>query len=185
MKHNFILDDQISSILLLGVFADPDIKRYTLTTLYNLAIDFGTFSCICQYASKIIDLALFNIRNEYEVIQELSLRLIQILTFDDEAYYEFCQLDGIEKTIQFVQEERYISLHGLAYRIIEQTLIRDQDQKLFLNNGNMEKVIMNIYRQLYPPEPEITKSKPGSGKKKRSASPKKEKKKEGLAVLLR
>uniref|UniRef100_A0A8C4X5H6 Armadillo repeat containing 3 n=1 Tax=Erpetoichthys calabaricus TaxID=27687 RepID=A0A8C4X5H6_ERPCA len=139
VKVQIINEDGLEPLIGLLSSADPDVKKNSLETIYNLVQDFYSRAVICELNGIAPLLEL--LKSDYPVIQQLTLKTLATITSDAETRMALRELEGLDYLIEMLGANDLSDLHVDALLVISNCLEDEDTMQLIQQTGALDKLM--------------------------------------------
>ncbi|KAM8881736.1 armadillo repeat-containing protein 3 isoform X1 [Synchiropus splendidus] len=152
MQKIFEYDGLLPLIELLSS-PDPDVKKNSLQTIYNMVQDYPSRLAVHELGGIRPILELLD--SDFVAIQHLALKTLQILTTDKDTRETFREEEGFEKLMDILSNPEFADLHVEALRTVVHCLCDSESLRLLHKDGGLTKLMEFVVKA---PSPEIQSS---------------------------
>ncbi|KAG2458058.1 ARMC3 protein, partial [Polypterus senegalus] len=139
VKVQILNEDGLEPLIALLSSPDPDVKKNSLETIYNLVQDFYSRAVICELNGIAPLLELLN--SDYPVIQQLTLKTLATITSDVETRMALRELEGLDYLIEILGTNDLSDLHVDALLVISNCLEDEDTMQLIQQTGALDKLM--------------------------------------------
>ncbi|XP_072234177.1 armadillo repeat-containing protein 3 [Leuresthes tenuis] len=129
---------------------DPDVKKNSLETIFNLVQDYQSCQTVHQLGGILPLVEL--LKSEFPLIQHLSIKTLQCLTTDADARNTFREEQGFEKLMDILDNMDFSDLHAEALQVLANCMSDSDTVRLIHQSGGLTRLMEFV---LTPNVPQI------------------------------
>ncbi|XP_028659176.1 armadillo repeat-containing protein 3 [Erpetoichthys calabaricus] len=139
VKVQIFNDDGLEPLIALLSSPDPDVKKNSLETIYNLVQDFYSRAVISEL--KGIPPMLELLKTEFPVIQQLALKTLATITSDVENRVALRECQGLDRLIEILGSQELSDLHVDTLLVVSNCLEDEEVMALIQQTGALDKLL--------------------------------------------
>ncbi|KAG2458059.1 ARMC3 protein, partial [Polypterus senegalus] len=139
VKVQIFNDDGLEPLIALLSSPDPDVKKNSLETIYNLVQDFYTRAVISEL--KGVPPLLELLKSEFPAIQQLALKTLATITSDVENRVALRECQGLDRLIEILGSHELSDLHVDTLLVVSNCLEDEEVMALIQQTGALDKLL--------------------------------------------
>ncbi|KAM9712497.1 armadillo repeat-containing protein 3 [Menidia menidia] len=132
-------NDGLPPLIQLLSSPDPDVKKNSLETIFNLVQDYQSRQAVQELGG--IPPLLELLKSDFPVIQNLSLKTLQSVTTEKIARTTFREEQGFEKLMDILNNMDFSDLHADALEVLANCLSDSDTVRLIHQSGGLMRLI--------------------------------------------
>ncbi|KAJ8010803.1 hypothetical protein DPEC_G00078930 [Dallia pectoralis] len=127
---------------------DPDVKKNSLETIYNLVQDLPSRAALRNLHG--LPLLLELLRSEFPVIQQLALRTMVTVTMDRGTQVIFREEQGFDRLMEVLCNGEFSDLHVEALQVVSNCLEDVDSLQVIRETGGLQKLLQFVSSPTLP-----------------------------------
>ncbi|KAM3860418.1 armadillo repeat-containing protein 3 [Diretmus argenteus] len=127
---------------------DPDVKKNTLETIFNLVQDYPSRQAIHELGG--IPPLLELLKSDFPIIQQLALKTLENITTDRDTRATFIDEQGFEKLMDVLNIKSFSDLYAVALEVVANTLGDSESLQLIHQGGGLARLMQFVLTSTIP-----------------------------------
>ncbi|XP_056155755.1 armadillo repeat-containing protein 3 [Lampris incognitus] len=127
---------------------DPDVKKNTLETIFNMVQDHPSRQAVHQLGGLAPLLEL--LKSDFPIIQQLALKTLEILTIDNDTHAAFRDQKGFDRLMDFLNNKEFNDLHVEALQVVANCMKDRESLRLIHQVGGLTRLMQFIFSPTMP-----------------------------------